>query len=33
MDPRLLIFHLHSELPDSAVFPEEEEVQKAVVVD
>ena len=32
VDPRLLNFHLHSELPDSAVFLEEE-VQQAVVVD
>ena len=30
LDPRLLNFHLRSELPDSAVFPEEE-VQQAVV--
>ena len=32
VDPRLLKFHHHSELPDSAVFPEEE-VQQAVAVD
>ena len=32
VDPRLLNFHLHSGLPDSAVFPEEE-VQQAVVDD
>ena len=32
-DPLLLNFHLHSDLPDSAVFLEEEEVQQAVVVD
>ena len=31
-DPLLLNFHLHSEFPDSAVFPEEE-VQQAVAVD
>ena len=32
VDPRLLNFHLRSELPDSAEFLEEE-VQQAVVVD
>ena len=32
VDPRLLNFHLHSELPDSGVFPDEE-VQQAVAVD
>ena len=32
VEPRLLNFNLHSELPDSAVFLEEE-VKQAVVVD
>ena len=30
MDSRLLNLHLHSGLPDSAVFPEEEEQQTVV---